>query len=116
MGIIKIRDELISVTCAILKDADRDFFFSQIRKNRAGNPEALAQWLGVPVALINHWMSGHIHMPYHTLQNIAYQFSVEMPPVGELRRVLARDTQRDALIGLSGRYQHYRTLIAGAAG
>lgn len=86
MGIIKIRDELISVTCAILKDADRDAFFSQIRKNRAGSPEELARWLGVPVALINYWVGGKIHIPYNTLQSISYQFSVEMPPVGELRR------------------------------
>src|SRR5258708_5002626 len=86
MGILKGREELIPVTCAVLKDADRNAFFSQIRKNRAGSPEALAQWLGVPVILINDWILGRLHIPYHTLQNIAYQFSLEMPPVGELRR------------------------------
>lgn len=86
MGILRGREQLIPVTCAVLKDSDRESFFSQIRKNKAGSPEELAKWLAVPVALINDWMSGQLHIPYHTLQNIAYQFSIEMPPVGELRR------------------------------
>ena len=86
MGILRGREEFIPVTCAVLKDGDRDAFFSQIRKNRAGSPEELARWLDVPVALVNDWISGKTHMPFHTLQNIAYQFSIELPPISELRR------------------------------
>src|SRR5581483_11216899 len=86
MGILRGREEFIPVTCAVVKDADRDAFFTQIRKNRAGTPDELARWLDVPVALVNDWIAGKAHIPYHTLQNIAYQFSVELPPISELRR------------------------------
>jgi hypothetical protein len=86
MGILRGREELLPVTCAILKDSDREAFFVQLRKNRAGSPEELAKWLAVPVTLINDWMSGKIHIPYHTLQSISYQYSLDMPPVSELRR------------------------------
>lgn len=93
MGILRGREEFIPVTCAVLKDADRDVFFGQIRRNRAGTPEELARWLDVSVSLVQDWITGKRHIPFHTLQNIAYQFSVELPPITELRRESVPATQ-----------------------
>ena len=86
MGILKSREELLPVTCAILKEEDRKDFFSRARQKPAGKPAALAKLLGVPPAVVSDWESGRSNIPYHALRRMAHELEVEMPPVAELRR------------------------------
>src|SRR5687767_23005 len=85
MGILRTREEYLPVTCAVLKDEDRQAFFSAARK-KAGGDSRLAAACQVPPELVSDWASGKSNIPYHSLQMLTHQFDLQMPPVGELRR------------------------------
>lgn len=86
MGILRNRDELLPVTCAILKENERESFFADVRRSAKGNMERVAQTVGVPVPTLQDWANGALNIPYIALQRLASEFSVEMPTVTELRR------------------------------
>ncbi|MBI4424877.1 MAG: hypothetical protein HY554_14185 [Elusimicrobia bacterium] len=86
MGILRTREEYLPVTCAILKAEDRDAFFASIRKQAGSRPDQIARLCEVTADVVNDWTQGKANVPYHTLQMLAHQFQVPLPPVGELRR------------------------------
>ena len=86
MGILHSREEYLPVTCAVLKDSDRQAFFDAVKKARGSRPEQIAHLANVPKDMVQDWMSGKANVPYHALQLLAHTFNVPMPPVGELRR------------------------------
>ncbi|HAH07353.1 MAG TPA: hypothetical protein DCM05_12670 [Elusimicrobia bacterium] len=85
MGILRSREELIPVTCAVLSDEHRRNFFEKIQK-RAGRLERIAHAAGTVAAVVSDWISGRTLVPYHALQRLAQEFGIEAPPVSELRR------------------------------
>lgn len=86
MGILRNREELLPVTCAVLKENEREMFFNDVRRKAAGNMDRVAQAVGVPVTTLQDWVNGTANVPYITLQRLASEFEVEMPSVTELRR------------------------------
>ncbi|MBI5594750.1 MAG: helix-turn-helix transcriptional regulator, partial [Elusimicrobia bacterium] len=86
MGILRSREELLPVTCAVLKEGDRESFFSDIRRKVGGNMDRVAKTVGVPVSTLQDWVNGTANIPYIALQRLASEFGVEMPSVTELRR------------------------------
>ncbi len=86
MAILKSRDELLPVTCGILKDEVREKFFTTLKKKTGGKMERLARTAGVTVAVVTGWAKGGIHIPYHSLQQLAVEFKLEIPEISELRR------------------------------
>lgn len=85
MGILRSREELLPVTCAILGDEDRKSFFSQLQK-RGGSTERIARIFSAPAALVQDWISGQANVPYHALQHLSHEFGIDLPQVRELRR------------------------------
>jgi len=85
MGILRSREELLPVTCAVLSDADRRDFFDKIKK-KAGRLERVAQVCETSSSVVSDWASGKCLVPYQTLQRLAREFGVEPPQVSELRR------------------------------
>ncbi|MBI2363347.1 MAG: helix-turn-helix transcriptional regulator, partial [Elusimicrobia bacterium] len=86
MGILRSREELLPVTCAVLKEGDRESFFSDVRRKVGGNMDRVAKTVGVPVSTLQDWVNGGANIPYIALQRLASEFGVEMPSVTELRR------------------------------
>ena len=86
MAILRSRDELLPVTCAVLKDEVREKFFGELKDKAGGKIERIAKACGTTVANINNWAKGNPIAPYHALQLLASEFGVEMPEVTELRR------------------------------
>ncbi|TPW19639.1 MAG: hypothetical protein FD126_2487, partial [Elusimicrobia bacterium] len=86
MGILRNREELLPVTCAVLKENEREMFFNDVRRKAAGNMDRVAKAVGVPVSTLQDWVNGTANVPYITLQRLASEFEVEMPTVTELRR------------------------------
>lgn len=86
MGILRNREELLPVTCAVLKENEREMFFNDVRRKASGNMDRVAQAVGVPVTTLQDWVNGTANVPYITLQRLASEFEVEMPSVTELRR------------------------------
>lgn len=95
MAILKSREELLPVTCAVLKDEHRKDFFDAVQTRRGGKPEQVAKALSVPVSAVQDWISGKVHIPYHILQRVAHEFGLALPLIGELRR------ESQAVIGLA---------------
>lgn len=85
MGILRSREELIPVTCAVLSDEDRRDFFDKVKK-RAHRIERIAHAAGTLASVVNEWISGKTLVPYHALQRLAQEFGVDAPPVSELKR------------------------------
>lgn len=100
MGILRNREELLPVTCAVLKENEREMFFNDVRRKAAGNMDRVAKTVGVPVTTLQDWVNGTSNVPYITLQRLASEFEVEMPTVTELRRefqqIAPAQTQRPA--------------------
>jgi len=86
MGILRNREELLPVTCAVLSAEDRNSFFSQLKKKCGGRVEKIATTGGTTKGTVSDWMSGKANVPYQALQQLASEFKVDMPPVSELRR------------------------------
>ncbi len=86
MAILRSRDELLPVTCGILKDGVREKFFATLKKKSGGKMERLARAAGVTVAVVTGWSKGEAHIPYHSLQQLAVEFKLEVPEISELRR------------------------------
>lgn len=86
MAIIRSRDELIPVTCAVLKDDVREAFFKALKNKVGGRVERIAKACGVTTATVNDWAKGSTNPPYHTLQKVAEEFGLDAPLVSELRR------------------------------
>lgn len=86
MGILRSREELLPVTCAILSEADRDDFFARLKKRVGGRIERIASACEVPPSAVSDWISGKFNIPYHALQRMSQEFEVEAPAVSELRR------------------------------
>jgi transcriptional regulator with XRE-family HTH domain len=103
VGILKSREELLPVTCAILSDDDRNRFFAAVKKKTGGHLEKIAKAVQTTSSRINSWMSGETHVPYHALQQIASELQIDMPKVSELRRefqqVVETKTQRRPMPG-----------------
>lgn len=85
MGILRNREELLPVTCAVLTEEDRKSFFSQLQK-RGGSTDRIARLFGATGALVQDWISGQANVPYHALQHLSHEFGIDLPPVRELRR------------------------------
>ena len=85
MGILRSREELLPVTCAVLSDADRRDFFDKLKK-KAGRVERIAQACDASASVVSDWMSGKCLIPYQALQRLAREFGIEPPKVSELRR------------------------------
>ncbi|HBL15930.1 MAG: hypothetical protein A2X36_05270 [Elusimicrobia bacterium GWA2_69_24] len=92
MAILRKREELLPVTCAVLSEADRTSLFNALRKHSGNKLDRVAAFCGVPVSLVSDWASGRSNVPYHFLQRLCEQFKVPVPPVGELRRELQAAT------------------------
>jgi transcriptional regulator with XRE-family HTH domain len=86
MAILRSRDELLPVTCAVLKDEVREKFFSNLKKKVGGKMERVAKVCGTSLSNVNGWEKGDPTPPYTSLQLIASEFGLEMPEVSELRR------------------------------
>jgi hypothetical protein len=86
MGILRNREELLPVTCAVLSAEDRNAFFAAVKKKTKGRVEKIAEIGGTVKSIVSDWMSGKAGIPYHTLQRLSNEFGVDMPPVSELRR------------------------------
>ncbi|MFH1726713.1 MAG: hypothetical protein ABII00_19055 [Elusimicrobiota bacterium] len=86
MGILRKREELMSVTCAVLKDDARTSFFTALKKKAGGRMERIAKACGASVHAASDWASGKTHIPYLSLQRLAQEFHVNLPAVNELRR------------------------------
>lgn len=86
MAILRSRGELLPVTCAVLKDDVREDFFGALKKKTGGRMEKIAAACGLNVSSLNAWAKGEKLPPYHLLQRLASEFSLEMPQISELRR------------------------------
>ncbi|MDE2291252.1 MAG: helix-turn-helix transcriptional regulator, partial [Elusimicrobia bacterium] len=86
MGILRSREELLPVTCAVIKEDEREAFFNDVRRKVGGNMDRVAKTVGVPVSTLQDWVNGTSNVPYITLQRLSSEFGVPMPSVGELRR------------------------------
>lgn len=64
MGILRNREELLSVTCAVLKEDEREQFFSAIRKKAGGSMDRVAKSVGT----LQDWVNGTGNIPYITFQ------------------------------------------------
>jgi transcriptional regulator with XRE-family HTH domain len=85
MGILKSREELIPVTCAILDDSERKDFFSRLRR-RGATADRIARACGTSKSVAAEWMNGQTLIPYQSLQRLSQEFATDAPPVRELRR------------------------------
>lgn len=90
MGILRHREELLPVTCAVLKDEDRNAFFTLLKKKCGGRVEKIAAAGATTKAVVADWMSGKANVPFHTLQKLSADFNIEAPSVSELRREFQR--------------------------
>lgn len=88
MGILRKTEELVPVTCAVLKPDQRSAFFQAIRKKTGGNVRRLAETCSTTTAVVSDWMSGQTNIPFQTLQLMVRTFQVRQPAVSELRREL----------------------------
>ncbi|OIO11013.1 MAG: hypothetical protein AUJ52_02820 [Elusimicrobia bacterium CG1_02_63_36] len=86
MGILRSREELLPVTCAVLSADERNEFFAKIKKKAGGRVEKIAEVGGTNKSVVSDWLSGKANVPYHAMQRLSTEFGVEMPPVSELRR------------------------------
>lgn len=86
MGILRNREELLPVTCAVLSADERNAFFEKIKKKAGGRVEKIAQVGGTNKSVVSDWLNGRANVPYHALQRLSSEFGVDMPPVSELRR------------------------------
>ena len=111
MAILRNRDELLPVTCGILKDAVRDKFFATLKKKSGGKIERLARTAGVTVAVANGWSKGEIHIPYYSLQLLATEFKIDLPEISELRREYQQvaEAPKNLSLKLLARQHHHLT-------
>lgn len=86
MAILRSKEEILPVTCAVIKEQERSAFFSKIHRRQGGRPDQLARAMAVPASLVQGWIGGEANIPYHLLQWLVHEFGVDMPPVSELRR------------------------------
>jgi len=88
MPILRKREQLLPVTCAVLNEDQRTRFFSAVRRRAGGRDDRIAKKCGFPSSLLGGWASGKTNIPFLTLQRLATEFNVDMPVVSELRREL----------------------------
>ncbi len=86
MGILRTREELLPVTCAVMSAEDRNAFFSLLKKKCGGRVEKIATAGETTKAVVAEWMSGKTNVPYNTLQRLSGDFNIDLPKVSELRR------------------------------